>query len=162
MEKMEKTKKESRGVLANGSRGLSAFLWKFDYDVIELMNGVTFLGLGLVMIFSPRDAFAISAGLSHLPFVASISALGVLNILLGIWKLWALKSGTIRHRKWLTFSMSFVWAFYTLLFAEGAYRTLIIFFTGELCLFSMWAYIRLVIKHRSQRLLDPRDKYNGN
>lgn len=138
---------------------VSLFLWKLEYDLVELLNGLNFFGLGLLMLFSQRDSFAITKALSNVPFIFSIKVLAIANILIGILKIYALKKMSIRSRKWFMFIAVFIWAFYTVLFEEGQYRNIVILLTAELSLFSLWAYIRLVIKHRGQRLLDPRDKF---
>lgn len=143
-------------------RGFSAFLWRYDYDVIELLNGLTAIGLGIVLYLSPTDGYALGYGLHSLPFTVTVNFVAFILVLLGVWKVAALRYGTLNHRKWLTFAMIFIWAFIAVLFSEGPFKNIIIFFIGELSLFSVWAFIRLVLKHRIERYIDPRNPYHGN
>lgn len=138
---------------------LARFLWRYEYDIVEVINAFTGLGLGILFFLhvgpytdsSTPPAFGIDPNL-----------LGVVSVAFGFLSLVAFTHRSIRLRKWSTLTHVFLWAFYAILFQQGMTRPFLGFILTELSLFSLWAYVRLVIRHRAQRYLDPRDAYNAS
>ena len=135
-------------------------LWNIEYTAYELFNGVVMLALGtslLLGMFVDRIE-VLSDGTISPPFIFFIA---MFMILFGIGKVYAISRHKIAMRKWLALVGTFLWGFLFVAFNQSPVTPVSILFITIFILFSMWCYIRLFLKHKGKRLLDPTDSFKN-
>jgi hypothetical protein len=143
---------------------INVILWDIHYVSIEVFNSVSLIGFGISILLTPASQKIIRDSLPD-SVVSNFSPLVLVSyvmIFVGIVQMFALRYSSIKIRKWITFFSIFFWGFLLVIFTEPPYKPTAICFIVELTAFNLWSFIRLVLKHRSQRLLDPRDPYGNN
>lgn len=137
-------------------------LWNVNYGVMEFFNGVSFIGFGVAVYLTQSAMRVVENAIPSGPTPQTTMTICTIMILFGALKIWALVWGSIRLRKWIAFIAMFSWGFLLVVFTTPPYKPTAIFFILELTLFTLWIFIRLVLKHRAERLLDPRDPYSND
>ncbi len=139
---------------------LFILFWEIDYTAFEVFNGFTIFILGVSFWFlrSSQSIIAISTVDIGLNLVYAIS---VFMIIFGTFGMLSLTRRSVIMRKWAALVGVFIWGFLFTLFSTPPIKPTSIIFISVLTGFSIWAYIRLVLKHRGKRFLDPRDSYNN-
>ncbi len=133
-----------------------------DYKGFEVFNGIVIFVLGCAFIFLNSSRVILTSSLSYFPYSEVIYSISSIMIIFGVLKIIAIIRNDVFLRKWLAFVSSFLWAFLFVIFSNRDIKPTSIVFMIVIILFSMWAYIRLVVIHRGQRLIDPRDPFENN
>lgn len=148
--------------------GIKVLLWDIEYTAFEVFNGLTILSLGFSFL---NNQFA-SARVIYRTFTGSsatyvVHAIAGVMILFGILKMIALTQHQSNPTKWLRWRMNlagigtFMWGFLFAVFANYPIKPASLIFIISLIGFSMWAFIRLILERRGQRLLDPEDSFKN-
>lgn len=139
---------------------LHDFLFKFDYGVIELLNGVLFTGFGAILLIGNRDTSALARAITGTPIEYNgINIVAFIMLAFGLVKFYALLRGSLKMRRNVGFFGCFIWTTVIVLMSEQTSAPAGIFFYSVMTIFSVWTFVRLVMRHNAHRLLDPRDPY---
>lgn len=138
---------------------INKVLFDLNWGVLEFFNGVSFIGFGISLLFTPIGQDTLAHSIPSSSFISGPNVICIIMILFGVLKIWALVFGSVQVRKWIAFVATFSWGFLLVVFVTPPYKPTAIFFILELTLFTLWIFIRLVLRHRAERLLDPRDPY---
>lgn len=140
---------------------LHILFWEIEYTAMEVFNCVTLFCLGLsffTTIFSKTILVASLGAKNGLHFVYLI---GGIMVLFGAFGLLNIINSRVLMRKWFALGGTFMWGFLFVTFSNPPIKPTSVVFIAVLVMFSMWTFIRLVLKHRAQRLLDPRDSFKN-
>ena len=150
------------------AEAIYTILWEIEYVAFEAFSGITIMALGISFLctdFSSAKIIrrAIDGGNEAL----TVTIISVFMVIFGIFKLIALTQCRFTPQKWLVWRRNlagicvFLWGFIFTVFAHSPTKAGSLVFIISIIGFSMWAFIRLVLERRAQRLLDPDDSYKN-
>lgn len=158
-----------KGVYTKIADALYVLLWEIEYTAFEVFNGLTIMSLGISFLYSDfsstRVIYRTFSGDSAQTIVQGIAWV---MILFGVLKVIALTQHRFKPTKWLLWRRNlagigtFLWGFIFAVFANYPTKPASLVFIISIIAFSTWAFIRLVLERRGQRLLDPEDTYKNN
>lgn len=148
-------------IIKNLRESLRVLFLDVDYKGFEVFNGLTMLVMGVAFIFLNSSKVILTASLAYFPYSAVIYTISSVMIIFGILKMIAISRNIVAFRKWLALVGAFMWTFLFVIFSNRDVKPTSTVFMLVIIVFSTWAYIRLVLIHKGQRLIDPRDPFDN-